>query len=94
MGYVLPQEIKDFRNKSLTENQIVKRAGAKFAREILLHVKPTVRYWERRYLLSDIGKYLGSTKEGKDVFVELVGGQSCFLPPVNKHRQGKLFIKS
>ncbi len=79
---------------SVSKSQIIKRIGAKLSAEILSHVKPMKLYGVSRYLYADIKKYLNKTSQGRDLFIELVGGQSCFLPPINKHRQGKLFIKS
>lgn len=84
----------DYIKESITKSQIVRKIGSKFADEILSHVKPVKLYGETRYLFADIGKYLNKNGAGRDIFVELVSGQSCFLPPVGKHRQGKLFIKS
>jgi hypothetical protein len=90
----LKQEKKDFRKKSLAMSQIIKRVGTNFAKEIFKHVKPTIRYRIKRYLLEDIARYLNKTNEGRDIFIELVGGQSCFLPPLGKNKQGKLFIRN
>ncbi|MCX6743824.1 MAG: hypothetical protein NT116_06370 [Candidatus Parcubacteria bacterium] len=79
---------------SVSKSQIIKRIGDKFGAEILSHVKPVRLYGVSRYLYADIKKYLDKSSQSRNIFIELVGGQSCFLPPINKHRQGKLFIKS
>ena len=90
----LRAEKMDFMNKlSLSRIQISRRVGSKFSKEILNNIKPVERYGTKRYLLTDISKYLNKNKGGKDIFFELVGGQSSFIPPTGKHHQTKLFIK-
>lgn len=89
----LKRERADFIKKSLGKAQIIKRIGFNPGKEILSHVKPTAIYGEKRYLIKDLKRYLNKTKDGKDIFIELISGQSCFLPPIGKRHQGKLFIK-
>lgn len=89
----LRQEKTEFRNKSLDKFQIKRKIGAKLSNDILSNVKPVERYGQERYLLLDIKKYIAKLSNGNKIFIELVGGQSSFLPPVGKHKQGKLFIK-
>jgi len=89
----LKQEKKDYLKKSLSAIEIRQRVGKEFANEILARVRPSINYGEKRYLLEDIKKYLNHCANGMKIFVELVGGQACFIQPVGKNKQAKLYFE-
>ena len=61
--YKLKRERTDFRNKSLSKNQIIRRVGINHGQEILSHIRPTEIYGEERYLIVDIKRYLNKIRE-------------------------------